>query len=494
MHASPHLPRLRYLGGKSTGSPWPPIALALVLFVAVFLLRQGDGAAANGEAALFVIPVGVLGLRFGLRGALLGALGTVALVVAWDVLSGSVRLSPMGYVARAVGFVTLSAVLGAFVDRRGKLEAEIVRYYEGTLDLLATADMDGYFTRVNPAWHRLLGYSEQALCARPFIEFVHPEDREMTIAETQGLVDGGHETVGFRNRYRAADGSYRWLEWSASASLSDGVIHAVARDVTVQHEAEQQLANNAKCLEKLVAERTRELDAARAETLRQLAIAAEYRDDETYQHTERVGHVAAKLALELGLPAGQVTLLRQAAPLHDVGKLAIPDSILLKAGKLTPEEFEVMKTHAALGSRLLSSGSSPVLQMAAVIAATHHERWDGGGYPNGLSGETVPLVGRIVAVADVFDALTHDRPYKRAWSVQDAIAEIGRGAGGQFDPRVVTAFLALRDSLASVLEDLGEAGPPERSVLSEIPALAYSRSRGELLEHIDRHAPRVELR
>jgi len=180
--------------------------------------------------------------------------------------------------------------------------------------------------------------------------------------------------------------------------------------------------------------------------------------------------------------------------LHDVGKLAIPDSILLKAGKLTPEEFEVMKTHAALGSRLLSSGSSPVLQMAAVIAATHHERWDGGGYPNGLSGETVPLVGRIVAVADVFDALTHDRPYKRAWSVQDAIAEIGRGAGGQFDPRVVTAFLALRDSLASVLEDLGEAGPPERSVLSEIPALAYSRSRGELLEHIDRHAPRVELR
>jgi PAS domain S-box-containing protein/putative nucleotidyltransferase with HDIG domain len=494
MHASPHLPRLRHLGGKQTGSPWPPLALALGLFVAVFLLRQGDTMAANGEAALFVLPVGVLGLRFGLRGALLGALGTVAFVVTWDVLSGSERLSTMGYVARAVGFVAISAALGAFVDRRGKLEAEIVRYYEGSLDLLATADMNGYFTRVNPAWHRLLGYSEQALCARPFIEFVHPEDREMTIAETQGLVDGGYETVGFRNRYRAADGSYLWLEWSASASLSDGVIHAVARDVTVQHEAEQQLANNAKCLEKLVAERTRELDAARAETLRQLAIAAEYRDDETYQHTERVGHVAAKLALELGLPAGQVTLLRQAAPLHDVGKLAIPDCILLKAGKLTPEEFKVMKTHAALGARLLSSGSSPVLQMAAVIAATHHERWDGGGYPSRLSGETIPLVGRIVAVADVFDALTHDRPYKRAWSVEDAIAEIGRCAGGQFDPRVVTAFLALRDGLAFVLDDLSGAGPPEQSVLSEIPALAYSRSRGELLEHIDRHALRAEVR
>jgi PAS domain S-box-containing protein len=494
MHASPHLPRLRHLGGRSASSAWLPIAAALVLFVAVFALREADTTATNGEVLLFVLPVGVLALRFGLRGGLIGAVGAVAFVIAWDLLTASVRLSATGYLVRAVGFIALGALLGAFVDRRGKLEAEIVRYYEGSLDLLATADVNGYFTRVNPAWHRLLGYSEQALCAKPFIEFVHPDDREITIAETQGLIDGAHDTVGFRNRYRAADGSYRWLEWSASASLSDGVIHAVARDVTVQQEAEDQLANNAKCLEKLVAERTRELDAARAETLRQLAIAAEYRDDETYQHTERVGHVAAKLALELGLPAGQVTLLRQAAPLHDVGKLAIPDCILLKAGKLTPEEFEVMKTHAALGSRLLSSGSSPVLQMAAVIAATHHERWDGDGYPNGLSGETIPLVGRIVAVADVFDALTHDRPYKRAWSVERAIAEIGRGAGGQFDPRVVTAFLALRDGLASVLEDLSEAGPPEQSVFSEIPALARSRTRGELLEHIDRHAPRAEVR
>jgi PAS domain S-box-containing protein len=494
MHASPHLPRLRHLGGRSAGSPWPSVAGALTLFVVVFALRQGDSMAANGEAVLFVLPVGVLGMRFGLRGGLLGALGTVAVVVGWDVLSGAVRLSAVGYVLRAVGFVVFGALLGAFVDRRGRLEAEIVRYYERSLDLLATADMNGYFTRVNPAWHRLLGYSEQALCARPFIDFVHPEDREMTIAETQGLVDGDYETVGFRNRYRAADGSYRWLEWSASASLADGVIHAVARDITVQHEAEDQLANNAKCLEKLVAERTRELDAARAETLRQLAIAAEYRDDETYQHTERVGHVAAKLALGLGLPAGQVTLLRQAAPLHDVGKLAIPDCILLKPGKLTSDEFEVMKTHAALGARLLSSGSSPVLQMAAMIAATHHERWDGNGYPKGLSGEAIPLVGRIVAVADVFDALTHDRPYKRAWSVEDAIAEMGRGAGGQFDPRVVSAFLALRDSLASVLDDLNEAEAPKQSVLNEIPALAHSRSRASLLDHIDRHAPRVELR
>jgi putative two-component system response regulator len=135
-----------------------------------------------------------------------------------------------------------------------------------------------------------------------------------------------------------------------------------------------------------------------------------------------------------------------------------------------------------------------VLQTAAVIAATHHERWDGTGYPKGLSSEAIPLVGRIVAVADVFDALTHDRPYKLAWSVEDAIAEIGRGAGTQFDPRVVTAFLALRDGLDSLLDDLGEAERPRQSLFDELPTLAVPRRRGALLEHIDRHAPRAEVR
>jgi putative two-component system response regulator len=271
------------------------------------------------------------------------------------------------------------------------------------------------------------------------------------------------------------------------------VIHAVARDVTVLHEAEDQLANSAKSLEQLVAERTRELDDARTDTLRQLAIAAEYRDDETYQHTERVGHLAARLALRLGLPGGQVTLLRHAAPLHDVGKLAIPDRILLKPGRLTPEEFEVMKTHAELGARLLSSGSSRVLQTAAVIAATHHERWDGAGYPKGLSGETIPLVGRIVAVADVFDALTHDRPYKSAWSVQDACEEIENSAGSQFDPRVLGAFMELRAELDTLNDDVEDAQPDTGfTIFGGGPAVAIPRRRGDLLEHIDLHAPRAE--
>jgi putative two-component system response regulator len=243
------------------------------------------------------------------------------------------------------------------------------------------------------------------------------------------------------------------------------VVHAVARDISIQVQAEQQLANNAHVLEVKVARRTQELEAARAEILQRLALAAEYHDDDTSRHTERVGTTAAEIAAELGLDPEQVRLLREAAPLHDVGKLAIPDTILLKPGMLTAEEYEVMKTHAALGGRLLSGSSSPELRMAAIVAQTHHERWDGSGYPGGLAGEEIPLVGRLVAVADVFDALTHDRPYKRAWPVERAIAEIRLGAGSQFDPRVVAAFLALREDRALV----AIAGMQQRPSVSRLP-------------------------
>lgn len=457
------------------------IALAGVLFACVFGLRVSDPSLSNGEGILLVLPIGLLALGFGLRGGLIGAVLGVALVAGWDHLSNHAQLTPEGYLSRGVAFVALAALLGTFVDHRRKLEAEIVRYYEASLDLLATADLNGRFTRVNPAWERTLGHAPEALCATPFIEFVHPDDRQATIAETEDLATGARETVGFRNRYRAADGGYRWLEWSASASLAEGAIHAVARDVTVQCEAERQLAENARCLEAMIAERTQELDAARAETLKRLAIAAEYRDDETYQHTERVGAMAAEIGARLGLPAGQITLLRQAAPLHDVGKLAIPDRVLLKPGKLSQGEWEVMKTHAELGSRLLSGSNSPVLQMAAVIAATHHERWDGTGYPRGLSAEAIPLVGRVVAVADVFDALTHVRPYKPAWPIERAIEEIAHGAAGQFDPRVVAAFLTLQhDALHS----------EERQERMEQAILEH---REELLGQVDRHAPRARV-
>lgn len=204
-----------------------------------------------------------------------------------------------------------------------------------------------------------------------------------------------------------------------------------------------QLQQQNQLLEEKVMERTQELEDAKLELLERLALAAEYRDYETGQHTQRVGHTSALLAERLGLAAREVEFIRQAAPLHDVGKIGISDTILLKAGKLTKPEFEQIKTHTIIGSRILAGSRFPILQIGEQIALTHHERWDGSGYPNGLKGQEIPLVGRIVAVADVLDALTHERPYKRAWSLQEAIAEITRQRGKQFDPHVVDAFLEL---------------------------------------------------
>jgi PAS domain S-box-containing protein len=186
-----------------------------------------------------------------------------------------------------------------------------------------------------------------------------------------------------------------------------------------------------------------ELQAAQVEDLERLALVAEYRDDDTNRHTERVGSTAELLARALGLDGELVWTIRRAAPLHDLGKIGIPDEILLKPAALTPEEFDVMKTHTVIGGRILCQSRAPVLKMATEIALSHHERWDGGGYPMRLHGEEIPVTGRVVAVADAFDAMTHDRPYKAASSVARALAELRRCSGTQFDPQVVDAFMKL---------------------------------------------------
>jgi putative two-component system response regulator len=196
-------------------------------------------------------------------------------------------------------------------------------------------------------------------------------------------------------------------------------------------------------LELRVRDRTSELEQARLETLERLALAAEYRDDNTHEHTQHVADLAARLARELSLSDRQVSLIHRTAPLHDIGKIAIPDSILLKPGKLSDEEYEVVKTHALLGARVLTGADSELLEVAERIVRHHHERWDGGGYPDALEGEDIPVVARIAAVADVFDVLVHERPYKDSWSVEAAAEEIRKGSGTQFDPAVVEAFDAL---------------------------------------------------
>ena len=204
----------------------------------------------------------------------------------------------------------------------------------------------------------------------------------------------------------------------------------------------RQLEMENESLEVKIQERTRALAEAQEEILRRLATAAEFRDDETGQHAERVGVLSALVALTLGLPFEEVRVIRRAAPLHDVGKIGIPDAILMKPGPLTDAEFEVMKTHTTIGARMLSGTRFSLLKQAREIALHHHEQWDGSGY-SGLRGEEIPLVGRIVAVADVFDSLTHERPYKRALSVEESVEEIASCSGSHFDPQVVDAFMEI---------------------------------------------------
>ncbi len=192
-----------------------------------------------------------------------------------------------------------------------------------------------------------------------------------------------------------------------------------------------------------------EVVQTRLEIVRCLGKAAEYKDNETGAHVLRMSHYSRIVALALGLSDAHADLLLHAAPMHDIGKIGIPDSILCKPGRLTEQEWEIMRQHTVIGAQILGNHPSGLLRLAATIALCHHEKWDGSGYPRGLAGEDIPLEARIVAIADVFDALTSVRPYKRAWSVDDAVELIRSESGGHFDPRVVEAFL---ESLPEILQ------------------------------------------
>jgi putative two-component system response regulator len=208
-----------------------------------------------------------------------------------------------------------------------------------------------------------------------------------------------------------------------------------------------ELREHADVLEQRVRERTQSLERARGEVLARLSLAAEYRDDDTNEHAQRVGRTAALLAEQLGLPEEEVERLRRAAPLHDIGKIGIPDAILLKPDRLTLDEFRLMQQHTEIGARILGGSTSRILQLSEEIAETHHERWDGAGYPAGLSAEEIPLAGRLVALADVFDALTHRRPYKDAVPVEIATSEVLNLAGTHLDPQIVETFKTLDPSM-----------------------------------------------
>ncbi|KDE39015.1 Response regulator [Nitrincola lacisaponensis] len=213
--------------------------------------------------------------------------------------------------------------------------------------------------------------------------------------------------------------------------------------------AHRMLHSQKDVLEDMVRQRTEELHATRLQVVQRLGMAAEYRDEETGFHILRMSHICALLAKQIGWDDEQCDLMLNASPMHDIGKIGIPDAILLKPGKFEPHEWEIIKNHAVIGAKLLEGDDSALMRMAREIALTHHEKWDGSGYPNGLVGEAIPISGRIAALADVFDALTSTRPYKKAWSVEAAVDLIKESSGSHFDPDLVEVFLRkLPDILA----------------------------------------------
>jgi putative two-component system response regulator len=263
------------------------------------------------------------------------------------------------------------------------------------------------------------------------VEALLPEGSYLPI-----LVATGDHTPEARRRALSA-GARDFL----TKPLSPAEVRLRVRNLLETRFLHEQLRCHNALLEQRVAERTHELEEARLEMLYRLARAAEFRDDESGQHTLRVGRIAGRIAQVLGLADEEHELIARAAPLHDIGKIGVPDAVLLKRGQLDAQERVIIERHAVIGADILSGSRYSLLQLAEEIALCHHERWDGRGYPRGLARDEIPISGRVVAVADVFDALTHDRPYKRAWTVRDALAEIEANAGTQFDPDVVEALL-----------------------------------------------------
>ncbi|MFN8124181.1 MAG: CHASE2 domain-containing protein [Thermoleophilia bacterium] len=250
-------------------------------------------------------------------------------------------------------------------------------------------------------------------------------------------------------------------------TLAVGLLATVVAQYLGETRARRFYARYSRVLEDQVAARTEELRTAQREILERLGQAVELREAETGRHVERVSRLSEALALEVGIPASEADIVRLAAALHDIGKIGIPDRVLLKDGTLDEDEWEVMRAHTMIGARILAGSSSPLMRMAETIARTHHEWWDGSGYPEGLAGAEIPIVGRITAIADVFDALVSSRAYKEAWPLPAAIAELREHAGRHFDPNLVEAFARIAPRL---YDELGYGAPAAAPVEAVRPA------------------------
>ncbi len=225
------------------------------------------------------------------------------------------------------------------------------------------------------------------------------------------------------------------------------MIGVMSRNLTDQKE---QLTYFNNFLDQKVKERTAEVRETQLEVIRRLGVASEYRDEDTGTHIFRMSNYAAALARRIGFDDDSAETLLNAAPMHDVGKIGVPDRVLLKPGKLDEDEWEIMKAHTIMGANMLAGSRSKVIKLARKIALTHHERWDGRGYPQGLKHDEIPVEARLCCVADVFDALTSERPYKKAWTNDDALQEIVDSGGTHFDPDIVEEFIAIRPEIEQI--------------------------------------------
>ena len=316
----------------------------------------------------------------------------------------------------------LRALRGAVVD----VTDERAGFEGAPIGMLVAEPEQLRLLRANPALCSMLGRSREELLGLTLVELTHPEDHDHLWQTQQELLTGAAPSAEAETRFLLPDGGVMW------ASIYVTPVHR--RDGSVRTYSAQIIDITER------RNRTAEVHCARVESLRRLAVASAYHDNETQEHTDRVACLSARIGAALGMSPAQLEILRAAAPLHDVGKIGIPDTILLKPGPLVHEERQIMERHTLIGADILSGSESDVLKLAEQIALAHHERWDGQGYPHRLLGDSIPLAARIVAVADVFDALTHDRPYKQAWSVERAVEHIRDQAGRHFAPDIVTAF------------------------------------------------------
>ena len=263
--------------------------------------------------------------------------------------------------------------------------------------------------------------------------------RDIPVVFVTALSEAGDEAIGLKV------GAVDYLPKSAHASI-----------VRLRVQMHLERRNSTLLLERLVQERTHELQESRHEVVRTLGLAAEFRDNETGLHVVRMAKSAHLLAAAAGLASAHADLILDAAPLHDVGKIGIPDSILLKQGPLETFEMNKMKTHASIGAQIIGNHQSKQMKLAKVIALTHHEKWDGTGYPRGLAGEDIPLEGRIVAVADVYDALTSKRPYKEAWTADKAMEYVQSQSGKSFQPALVEHFVGLAPQIEAISRNFAD--------------------------------------